>query len=154
MSALPMAYYMAARRGLDSLFGEHLPRNATLPPGILKIAVGGLMDLREVELNETHRLIFGPRGSHPSSTQNCRSRNPTGPAALEAYQEVFCHIVGPSRSGTKVLEVPEFYGECGGVRQCVGPGICDSCVTRWESGHAELRKKALAKLSDVFGLSL
>jgi hypothetical protein len=31
-SALPMAYYMATRKGVNLLMGEHLPRNATLSP--------------------------------------------------------------------------------------------------------------------------
>ena len=152
-SALPIAYYMAARRGPNSLIGRHLPRSATLSPEMLESAIGGLMGLREVELNGAHRLIFGPKGSHPCSTPFCPARTPTGPVALEAYQEVFGRIVGPSQLGTKVLEVPEFYRECaGGLFECVSPGICGSCVKEWERGHAELRKKAWATLSDVFGL--
>jgi hypothetical protein len=158
-SALPMAYYMAARRGLDSLMDRRLPPNATLPPEILQSAIRGLMELHDVELNETHRLIFGPKGSHPCSVSHCPSRTPTGPAALEAYQKVFDRIVGPSRLGTKVLQVPEFYEDCGGDLcggdlLCVGPGICSGCVGRWESGHAELRKKAWTMLPEVFGLKL
>jgi hypothetical protein len=152
-SALPMAYYMAAQRGLNSLIGKHLPRNATLSPETFQPAIGGLMELREVELNETHRLVFGPKGSHPCSAPKCPSRTPTGPGALEAYQNVFDHIVGPSRLGTKVLQVPEFYEDRGGDLQCVGPGICGNCVERWESGHADLRKKAWVMLPGVFGLT-
>ena len=151
-SALPMAYYMAARRGLDSLMDKRLPASARLSREILQVAIRGLMALREVELYETHCLIFGPKGSHPCSGSSCPSRTPTGPAALEAYRKVFEHTVGSSRSGTKVLQVPEFYEDCGGDLQCVSPGICSSCVERWESGHAELRKKAWATLPDVFGL--
>ena len=151
-SALPMAYYMAARRGPNSLMDRHLPRNATLSPEILQSAITGLMRLREVELNETHRMIFEPKGSRPCSVPNCPSRTPTGPPALEAYRNVFDRIVCSSQLGTRVLQVPEFYEECGGEVQCVGTGICNGCVERWESGHAELRKKAWAMLSDVFGL--
>ena len=152
-SALPMAYYMAARRGPNSLMDRHLPRSATLPPEILRPAITGLMALREMELNEIHRLIFGPKGSHPCSASNCPSRTPASPAALEAYQKVFDHIVGPSRLGrTNLLQVPEFREDCGGEVQCVSPGICSSCVEIWESGHADLRKKAWAMLPDVFGL--
>ena len=151
--ALPMAYYMAARRGLDSLMDRCLPMSARLPPEILQVAMRGLMALREVELSETHRLIFGPIGSRPCSASNCPSRTPTGPAALEAYQKILDHIVGPSRSGrTNLLQVPEFYEDCGGDVQCIGPGICSNCVERWESGHADLRKKAWIMLPDVFGL--
>jgi len=152
-AALPMAYYMATRRGLNSLMDRHLPRNATLSPEILQSAIGGLMTLREVELNETHHLVFEQKVPQPCSMSNCPSRTPTGPAALEARRKVFDRIVGSSRLGTKVLEVPEFYEGCGGELQCVGPGICSSCVGRWESGHAELRKKAWVMLPGVFGLT-
>jgi len=151
-SALPMAYYMATRRGPSSLMDRNLPRNATLSPEVLQSAITGLMTLRELELNETHRMIFEPSGSRPCSAPNCPSRAPTGPAALEAYRKVFDRIVGSSQLGTKVLQVPEFYENCGGELQCVGPGICSGCVERWGSWHAELRKKAWAALPGVFGL--
>jgi len=151
-SALPMAYYMAARRGLNSLTDRNLPRNATLSPEILASAIGGFISLREVELSEGHHLIYEPNGTHPRCASNCPSRIPTRPAALEARRKVLNHVVGSSQSGTKVLEVPEFYEDQGGVLQCVGPGICRNCVERWETGHAELRKKAWAMLPGVFGL--
>ena len=152
-SALPMAYYMAARMGLDSLMDRRLPASARLSPDILQTAIRGLMALREMELDETHSLIFGPAGSRPCSASNCPSRTPTGPAALEAYRKVLDHVVGPTRSGrTNLLQVPEFYEDCGGDVQCIGPGICSSCVERWESGNADLRKKAWTTLPDVFGL--
>ena len=151
-SMLPMTYYMAVRSGPNSLVGNHLSRRATLPPNILQSAFRGLMALHEVELIETHRLIFEPTGSQPCSVSNCPSRTPGGPAALGAYRKVFGRIVGSSQSGTKVLQVPGFYEDCGGYLQCVGPGMCSNCVERWESGHAELRKKVWAILPDVFGL--
>ena len=151
-SALPMAYYMAARRGLDSLMDRRLPASARLSPEILQVAIRGLMTLREEELNETHRLIFGPTGTLPCSVSNCPSRNPTGPVALEAYQKVFGRIAGSSQLGTNLLQVPGFYEDCGGDTKYVGPGICSRCVERWESGHAELRKKAWGTLPGVFGL--
>jgi hypothetical protein len=149
-SALPMAYYMATRRGPDSLMDGRLPRKATLPPQILQPAIRGLMALRELELNETHRLVFESRG--PCSTSNCHSRTPAGPEALGTYRKVFDHIVGSSQFGTRVLQVPKFYEDCGDGPKCVGPSICASCVERWESGHVDLRKKAWAMLPDVFGL--
>ena len=151
-SALPMAYYMATRRGPDSLIGSHLPRNATLSTEVLRSAIRGLVVLHRVELNETHRLIYGPKGSHPCSTSDCPSRTPAGTPASETYQKVFDHIVGSSQLGTKVLEVPEFYEDRGGDLRCVGPDICSNCVERWEYGHAELRKKVWATLPSAFGL--
>jgi len=151
--ALPMAYYMATRRGVNSLMDGHLPRNATLPPEVLQSAIRGLIALREAELNETHDLIFALKGSRPCPTPNCPSRTPTSPAALAAYHKVFDRIVGSSQlGGTKVLQVPEFYEDRDGELQCIGPGICSGCVERWESGHAELRKKTWAALTGVFGL--
>jgi len=151
-SALPMAYYMAIRRGLGSLMNKHLSRNATLSPEILQSAMGGLMALREMEFNETHYLILEPKSSHPCSASNCPSRTPTSPAALAAHRTVLDRIVGSSQLGTRLLEVPEFYEDRGGKLQCVGPGICSGCVARWEDGHVELRRKAWAMLPGVFGL--
>ena len=151
-SALPVAYYMAARNGLGSLMDRHLPRDAMLSREILQSAIGGLMALREMELNETQRLIFGPTGSYPCSASNCPSRTPTGLAALEAYKKVFDHVVSSSQQGTRVLQVPKFCEERWGIVRCVVPGICSSCVERWESGHVELRKKVWAMLQGVFGL--
>ena len=152
-SALPMAYYMAARKGLDSLMDtRRLPASARLSPEILLVVTRGLMVLREVELNNTHRLIFGPTGSNPCSASNCPSRTPTSPATLEAYQKVFDHIVDSSQLGTNLLQVPEFCEGSGGNVRCVSPSICRSCVERWQSGHAELRKKVWEMLPGVFGL--
>ena len=155
-SALPMAYYMAMRRGLGSLMGRRLPASAILSPEILQVAIEGLMALREVEFSETHRLIFGPKGAHPCSVSNCPSRVPANPAVLEVHQKVFDHIVGSSRLGTRVLQVPEFYEECdNGLVLAIAPvipGICSGCTARWGSGHAELRKKVWGMLPDVFGL--
>ena len=147
-----MAYYMAARRGLNSLMGSGLPPSATLPPEILQSAIGGLMKLRDMEREETHRLIFGPKDTFPCSAPGCPSYSPTSTSSLQAYQKVFDHIVGSSQLGTKALQVSEFYEDCGGGLQCVSPGICHSCVERWEFGHAELRKKAWEKLPGFFGL--
>ena len=150
--ALPMAYYMAARRGMDSLMDECLPQSATLSPKILRSVIRGFMKLREMERDEVHHFIFELNGSHPCPTSNCPSRTPTGPAASDAYRKVFNYIVGPSELGTKVLEVPKFYHDLDGELRCVGPGICSRCVERWECGHADLRRKAWAMLPDVFGL--
>jgi len=147
-----MAYYMATRWGLNFLMDQDLPRNATLSPEILQSAIRGLTALCEVELGESHHLIFEPNDPHPRCASDCLSRTPTGPAALEARRKVLSRIVGSSQWGTKVLEVPQFYEDQGGVLQCIGPGICGNCVERWQTGHAKLRKKAWAMLPGVFGL--
>jgi hypothetical protein len=129
------------------------PQSATLPPEILQTAIKGLMTLREMELNETHRLVFGPKGSRKCSTPSCPLRTPTSPAALEAYQKVFDHIVGSSECGTKVLQVPDFYkGSDGHDSVHIFPNVCDNCESGWESGHADLRKRVWATLPDAFRL--
>ena len=150
--ALPMAYYTAARRGLDSLIGRDLPGNAILPPEVLRSAMKGLMTLREVERDETHCLIFGSNDSNPCSTSSCPSHVLSSSAALETHQKVFDRTVGSSQFGTKVLQVPEFHEDCASDAKRAGPSICNSCVEKWESGHAELRKKTWATLPDIFGL--
>ena len=152
-SALPMAYYMAARRGVDSLMDERLPRSATLSPRVLRTAIKGFITLREVELKETHQLVFGSKRSGPCSLPNCLSRTPASPAALEAYQKVFDHIVGSSDRGTKVLQVPELCkGSEGQVAVGICPDICENCERRWKYGHADLRERVWAMLPDAFGL--
>jgi len=147
-SALPMAYYMAVRRGLDSLMVRRLPRSTTLSPEILQLAIRGLMTLRETELKETHRLIFGSKLSRPCSSQNCPSRNTTGPRTSDARQMVVDQITDSSQSGTKVLQVLSLDDICGG--DC--HGFCESCVEGWEVEHAKMRKKVWTALPDVFGL--
>ncbi|KAF9646040.1 hypothetical protein BDM02DRAFT_3119247 [Thelephora ganbajun] len=91
-------------------------------------------------------MIYLPRYS------NCPSRTPTSSASLAAYQKVFDHIVGSSQRGTKVLQIPEFYGDSDGDVVRVFPDTCGGCVRRWESGHADVRKKAWGMLPGVFGL--
>ena len=83
-SALPIAYYMVSRRGPNLLVGRHLPRKATLSPEILQPAFRGLasMALREMELNETHRLIFELRGPHSCPMLKCLLRALTYPESI------------------------------------------------------------------------
>ena len=147
-SAVPMAYYMAVRRGPESLMARRLPASARLPPDTLQATIQGLFTLREMELKETHRLIFGSKGSRFCSRPNCPSRNATGPGISEAHQKVVDQIVDSIHSGTKVLQVPSLRKFCGGDSL----GFCEECVGGWESGHADVRKKAWAALPDVFGL--
>ena len=144
-SVLPMAYYMAARKGPDSLMGSQLPRNATLSPDVLQSAIRGLMTLREMELGEIHFLAFDLKGC---TDGGC----PSGVGDPSVHQNVFDHIVGPSQRGTRVLQVPEFYEDCGGRFVRVFPDMCNHCAEMWERGHADLRRKAWATLSDAFGL--
>ena len=147
-SALPMAYYMAVRRGLDSLMDRRLPASARLSPEILEVAMKGLLTLRETELRETHRLIFGPRGSRPCSQSNCPSRNTTGPRVSQAHQEVIDRIADSVRSGTNILQALSLKEICGD--DCLG--FCKSCVDGWEAGHANVRKNTWSVLPSVFGL--
>jgi len=56
-SALPMAYYMAARRGSDSLMDTRFPKNTTLSSQTLRSAMCGLTALRETELRKTSNRL-------------------------------------------------------------------------------------------------
>jgi len=127
---------------------KRLPANARLAPEILQVAIKGLFALREMELKETHRLIFGSKGSRSCSRPNCPSRNATGPGVSEAHQRVVDRIVDSAHSGTKLLQVLSLKEVCGDDAL----GFCEGCVRAWESGHADVRKKAWAALPDVFGL--
>ena len=94
-SALPMAYYMAARRGLDSLMDTRLPANATLSGQTLRSATRGLMTLREMELKETHRVVFAIKDTSncvDCSSRGCPSLCPNEPLDTEfigAHQQTF-----------------------------------------------------------------
>jgi len=147
-SALPMAYYMASRRGLDSLMDRRLPQSATLSPEILQSAIRGFVTLREMELKETHRLIFGSRTSRPCSSSKCPSLKAAGPRVSEAHLKVFDQITDSSQPGTKVLQVLSLGDICGD--DC--HGFCNICAEGWEVDHGEVRKKVWTALPDVFGL--
>ena len=147
-SALPMAYYMAARRGLDSLMDMRLPASARLSPEILRVAMKGLFVLREMELKEIHRLVIGSKGSQTCLRSNCPSRTPMDPRVLEARQRIADRITDSAHSGTKILDVLSLKEVCGG--NCLG--FCESCVEGWESGHADVRKGAWGMLPHVIGL--
>jgi len=147
-SALPLAYYMAARRGLDSLMDTRLPTSARLSPDVLRAAMKGLLALREMELKEIHRLVLGSKGSRSCSQPNCPSRNATGPRVSEAHQEVVGRIADSAHSGTKILEVLSLDVCEGGCA-----GFCRSCVEGWEAGHADVRQKVWGTLPGMFGLN-
>ena len=94
-SALPMAYYMVARRGLHSLMDVRPQSGAMLSGQTLKSAMCGLMALREMELKEIHPIVsmFKDPASRPGcSAKDCLSRSskglPDGRFA-QAYQRVF-----------------------------------------------------------------
>ena len=134
-------YYMVTWRGPNSLMDRHLSCNAVLSPEILQFAIMGLMTLHEVELNQTHHFIFGLRDFYPCSTPNCPSHAPTDPAASEAYWKVFNYIVGCSRLGTNLLQVPKFHDSHESDVQGISPDVCGRIVEKWETGYTELRKK-------------
>ena len=147
-SVLPVAYYMAVRRGPDSLMDRRLPASARLSPEILQVAIKGLLALREMEVKEAHRLVFGSKGSRTCSLSSCPSRNITGPRISEAHQKVIDRIADSTYSGTKLLQALSLREVRGGDRL----GFCGSCVEGWEAGHVDVRRKAWAALPDVFGL--
>jgi len=147
-SALPMAYYMASRRGLDSLMDRRLPQSAILSPEILQSVIRGFVTLREMELKETHRLIFGSRTSRPCSSSKCPSFKTAGPRVSGAHQKIVDQITDSSQPGTKVLQVLSLAEICGDDCHV----FCKICVEGWEAGHAGVREKVWTALPGVFGL--
>ena len=152
--ALPMAYYMAVRRGLDSLMDTRLSPSARLSGQTLRSAMRGLMALREMELKETYRIVFTLKDATNrvgcSSTQ-CPSQDSKGASdvgVVGAHQTAFDRITGSAVGATRILQViqaSEFAGD-------VGSEFCQACVERIQVGHAEVRRKAWAALPEVFGL--
>ena len=153
-SALPMAYYMAVRRGLDSLMDPRLPSNATLSGHTLKSAMRGLMALRELELKEMHRVIsaFKDTANHPGcSTKNCPSRSPKGfsnVGILQAHQRMVDQITGSVAGGTRILQVLSEDESAGDE----GSQFCPVCTGRMEVAHGDVRRRAWAALPAMFGL--
>ncbi|KAF9783233.1 hypothetical protein BJ322DRAFT_1212043 [Thelephora terrestris] len=147
-SALPVAYYMAARRGISSLMDRSLSQRATLSPEVLESAIKGLVALQKLELNETYRLVLGPKISQTCSSPNCPSRIATGLKVSAAHQKVIDQITDSSWSGTKVLQVLSLSS----INEGDPDGFCEVCVKGWEAGHLEVRKKAWNMLPGAFGL--
>ena len=153
-SALPMAYYMAARRGPDSFMDPQLPTSATLSGQTLRSAIRGLMTLREMELKETHRIVFTIKDASNRvgcSSTDCPSRHPRGPLDAEiigAYQQTFDRITGSTNGGTRILQVlsaSEFAED-------TESKFCRVCVEKMQAAHGEVRRKTWTALPEAFGL--
>jgi len=153
-SALPVAHYMAARRGLNSLMDTRLPSNATLSGQTLRSAIHGLMALREMELKETHRIVFTIKDASDRvgcSSADCPSRRSKGLLDAEtigAHQRTFDRITGSAVGGTRVLQVlsaSEFAEDAESK-------FCHVCVKKMQVAHAEVRRRAWMVLPEVFGL--
>ena len=153
-SALPMAYYMAARRGLDSLMDTRLPSNATLSGQTLRSAMRGLMALREMELKETHRIVLTIKGTSNRvgcSSMDCPSQHPKELSDTEiigAHQRTFDRITGTAVGGTRILQVLS----AGEIAEDTESKFCKVCAEKIQVAHAEVRRKAWAALPEVFGL--
>jgi len=150
-SALPMAYYMAVRRGSNSLMDTRLPSGATLSGQTLRSAINGLIALREMELKETHRVVFAASSRVGCSSTDCPSRQSGGPLDVEiigAHQRTFDRITGSAVGGTRILQVlsvSEFAED-------TESKFCQVCAEKMQVAHAEVRRKAWAALPEVFGL--
>jgi len=150
-SALPMAYYMAVRRGLDSLMNTRLPSGATLSGQTLRYAMRGLMALREMELKETHRVVFAASNRVGCSSTDCPSRHSGGRLDMEivgARQRTFDRITGSAVGGTRILQMlsaSEFAED-------TESEFCQVCVDKMQAAHGEVRRKAWAALPEVFCL--
>ena len=154
-SALPVACYMAARRGLSSLMDTRLPSSATLSGQTLRSAIQGLMALREMELKETHRIVFTTKDASNRvgcSSTDCPSRRSKGlldEETIGAHQRTFDRITGSAVGGTRVLQVlseSEFVED-------TESKFCHVCVKKMQTAHAEVRRRAWVALPGVFGLT-
>ena len=78
------------------------------------------MALREMELKETHRVVFARKGTTAlisCSSIYCPFQSPGGPLDaenMEAHQRAFDRIIGSVVEGTRILQVlsaSEFVGD-------------------------------------------
>ena len=154
-SALPMAYYMAVRRGSDSLMDTRLPPSATLSGQTLRSATRGLIALREMELKESYKIAFLIKDFTKNigcDSQECISWKGgiSDAVVISACQEVFDRITGSAAGGTRILQVlsaSEFAENTVRV-------FCQVCMGKIQAAHAEVRRKAWAALPEVFGLKV
>ena len=151
--ALPMAYYMAARRGLDSLMDPRLSPSGTLSGQTLRSAMRGLMALREMELKETYRIVFALKDANPigCSSMQCLSRSwkePLDVGIAGAYQRAFDRITGSTVGATRILQVLQ----ASEFAEDVGPEFCRVCVEKIQMEHVGVRRKAWVALPEVFSL--
>ena len=149
-SALPMAYYMAARRGLDSLMDSRprLQSGATLSGQTLKSAMRGLVALQVMEHKEMHQIVFtfDDTANRPGCfSKDCPSRGPkglSGAGIMQAQRRVFDRIMGSAAGGTRILQVLS-------ANEFAGDGeskFCQTCAERMKVAHADLRRKAWVTL--------
>ena len=154
-SALPMAYYMAVRRGPDSLMDTRLPSSATLSGKTLRSATRGLMALREMELKESYKIAFLIKNFTSNigcDSQECISWKGgiSDAVVISACQDVFDRITGSAVGGTRILQVlpaSEF-------AENMGCKFCQVCMEKIQVAHAEVRRKAWTALPEVFGLKV
>jgi hypothetical protein len=121
-SALPMAYYMAARRGSDLLMDDRLSLSATLSSQRLRSAIRGLIALREMELKETHRIVFAVKdatGHVGCSSMHC----PLEKGTTGTRRRAFDRIAGSAVEGKRILQVLSTSELAGGT----GPRFCRVC---------------------------
>ena len=153
-SALPMAYYMAARKGTDSLMDTRVPPSSTLSGQTMRSAIRGLMALREMELKETHRIPFtikGPDSGITCSSPEClcwSGRGVSNMGIAGECQQVFDRITGSVVGGTRILQVlstSEF-------TENPESRFCQICMAKIQVAHAGVRRKAWVALPEVFGL--
>ena len=148
-SALPMAYYMAARMGLDSLMDTGLPTSATLSGQTLRSATRGLIALRMMELKETNRIVFTIKNASNRvgcSSTDCPSQNSKGPS--DKQQRTFDWITGSGDGGTRILQELS----ANESMEDTEPKFCQVCAEEMQVARAEMRRKAWAALPEVFGL--
>jgi len=150
-SALPMAYYMAVRRGSDSLMDARLPTGAIVSGQTLRSAIRGLIGLREMELKEIHRIVFTISNLVGCTSTDCPSLYSGGRSDAEivgALQQTSDRITGSGVGGTRILQVlsgSEFVED-------TESKFCQVCAEKMQVAHGEVRRKAWAALPEVFGL--
>jgi hypothetical protein len=145
--ALPMAYYMAARRGLDSLMDDRLSPSAMLSGQTLRSATRGLTALREMELRETHRIVFTVKDA--TDRADCSSlRCPLEAGTVGAHRRAFDRIAGSGVEGTRILQILSE----GEFARDIELEFCQVCAEKMQVAHAGVRRKAWTALPVLFGL--
>ena len=129
-----------------------LPAGATLSDQTLRSAMRGLMALREMELKETHRIVFTASNRVGCPSTDCPSQHSgrrLDAEVIEVHQRVFDQITtGSAVGGTRILQVLS----AGELAEDTESKFCQVCVEKMQAAHGEVRRKAWAALPEVFGL--
>ena len=126
---------------------DRLSPSGTLSGQTLRSATRGLTALREMELEETHRIVFTVKDA--TDAVDCSSVCcPLWARTVGAYRRAFDRIAGSGVEGTRILQVLSD----GEFARDTGSEFCLVCAEEMRAAHGGVRREAWTALPVLFGL--